>query len=232
MSAYGGPEINDSGLVLALDAANPRSYSGSGTTINDISGQSNNGTLTNSPSYNAGNGGYLTFTSASSTYVSIPYSASLDTPTGCTHEVWFYPTGAGEFLSRGLSDSGSSPDNPRLYVYGDGKVYFDWSTTGLDRWGEYAGATTMNTWNQVVLQTLPSTTMKLYTNGAYKGDSFVGGNMPATLPNTANPIILGGVTWIPRYFSGRIAIVRLYNRALSANEILQNYNIQKARFGL
>lgn len=232
MSAYGGPEINDSGLVLALDAANPRSYPGSGTTINDISGQSNNGTLTNSPSYNAGNGGYLTFTSASSTYVSIPYSASLDTPTGCTHEVWFYPTGAGEFLSRGLSDSGSSPDNPRLYVYGDGRVYFDWSTTGLDRWGEYAGATTMNTWNQVVLQTLPSTTMKLYTNGAYKGDNFVGGNMPATLPNTANPIILGGATWIPRYFSGRIAIVRLYNRALSANEILQNYNALRGRFGL
>ena len=232
MSAYGGPEINDSGLVLALDAANPRSYSGSGTTINDISGQSNNGTLTNSPSYNAGNGGYLTFTSASSTYVSIPYSASLDTPTGCTHEVWFYPTGAGEFLSRGLSDAGSSPDNPRLYVYGDGKVYFDWSTTGLDRWGEYAGATAMSTWNQVVLQTLPSTTMKLYTNGAYKGDSFVGGNMPATLPNTTNPIILGGATWIPRYFSGRIAIVRLYNRALSANEILQNYNALRGRFGL
>ena len=90
----------------------------------------------------------------------------------------------------------------------------------------------MNTWNQVVLQTLPSTTMKLYTNGAYKGDSFVGGNMPATLPNTANPIILGGVTWIPRYFSGRIAIVRLYNRALSANEILQNYNALRGRFGL
>lgn len=226
------PAVTSSGLVLCVDAGNLRSYPGSGTAINDLSGLGNNGTLVNSPTYNSGNGGYLTFTSASSTYVSIPYSSSLDTPTGSTHEVWFYPTGAGEFLTRGQSDSGANPDNPRLYVYADGKVYFDWSTTGSDRYGEVAGAATMNAWNQVVLQALPNTTLKLYTNGAYKGASTIGGNMPATLPNSANPIILGGVTWIPRYFSGRIAAVRLYNRALSADEILQNYNAMRGRFGL
>jgi hypothetical protein len=230
-TAY-NPSITNSGLILCVDAGNPRSYPGSGTTINDISGQGNNGTLTNSPSYNAGNGGYLTFTSASSTYVSIPYSASLDTPTGCTHEIWFYPTGVGEFFSRGTSDSGATPDNPRLYVSATGSVYFDWSSPAADRYGDIAGAATMNAWNQVVLQTLPSTTMKLYTNGVYKGASSIGGNMPATIPNTANPIILGGATWIPRYFSGRIAIVRMYNRALSDDEILKNYNAVRGRFGL
>jgi hypothetical protein len=56
--------------------------------------------------------------------------------------------------------------------------------------------------------------------------------MPATIPNTANPIILGGASWIPRYFSGRIAIVRMYNRALSDDEILKNYNAVRGRFGL
>jgi hypothetical protein len=62
MSVFAGPEITDSGLTLCLDAANPVSYPGTGTTWRDVSGQNNNGTLIGGPAFNSANSGYLTFT--------------------------------------------------------------------------------------------------------------------------------------------------------------------------
>jgi len=58
---YTGPNIVTSGLVLQLDAANTKSYPGSGTTWTDLSGNGNNGTLTNSPTFSSANGGIFTF---------------------------------------------------------------------------------------------------------------------------------------------------------------------------
>ena len=59
MSSKGGPDINENGLVLHLDAANNKSYPGSGTTWTDLSGNDNNGTLTNGPTFNASNMGSI-----------------------------------------------------------------------------------------------------------------------------------------------------------------------------
>ena len=59
MAASSGPDIVDSGLVLALDAADRNSYPGSGTTWTDLSGRGNNGTLTNGPTYSSVNGGSI-----------------------------------------------------------------------------------------------------------------------------------------------------------------------------
>ena len=58
---YYGPRIVSNGLVLCLDAANKRSYPGTGTTWTDLSGNSNNGTLTNGPTFSAGNMGSILF---------------------------------------------------------------------------------------------------------------------------------------------------------------------------
>jgi len=62
MSVFAGPEIVDSGLTLCLDAGNPVSYPGSGTTWRDVSGQLNNGILVGNPTFNSANGGILVFT--------------------------------------------------------------------------------------------------------------------------------------------------------------------------
>ncbi len=61
MSVYGGPDIVTNGLVLHLDAANSKSYLGSGTTWNDLSGNGNNATLTNGPSFSNSNRGSIVF---------------------------------------------------------------------------------------------------------------------------------------------------------------------------
>ena len=61
MALHHSPRIVTSGLVLALDAADRNSYPGSGTTWTDLSGNANNGTLTNGPTFNSANGGSIVF---------------------------------------------------------------------------------------------------------------------------------------------------------------------------
>ena len=69
MAIKHSPRIVTDGLVLYLDAANTKSYPGSGTTWTDISGKSNNGTLTNGPTFDSGNKGTIVF-DGSNDYVS------------------------------------------------------------------------------------------------------------------------------------------------------------------
>lgn len=224
--------IVNRGLVLNLDASAPSSYPGSGTAWSDISTQTNSGTLTNGPTFDSANGGSIVF-DGTNDYVSVPYNAVLDTPSGATYEIWFKPSVAGEFLSRGTSDGGATPDNPRFYVYSTGKIYFDWSRPGVDTYTETnTGAVTMGAWNQIVGIATPSAALRMFANGYETSYSLQVQTLPATVPNTSDPLIIGGATWIPRYFTGNIASVKLYNRILASAEILQNYNIQKSRFGL
>lgn len=61
MSIYGGPDIITDGLVFCLDAANSKSYPGTGTAWTDLSGNDNNGTLTNGPTFDSSNGGSIVF---------------------------------------------------------------------------------------------------------------------------------------------------------------------------
>ena len=230
--AFGnGPRIVTSGLVLSLDAADRNSYPSTGTTWFDLSGQGNNGTLTNGPTFNSANGGAIVFDGVDD-YVNVPYNTVLNTPNGATYELWIYRSNGGTFLARGTSDSGATPDNPRLYVYpGTGQVYYDWSSVGVDKYGYSTANIDANTWNQITLTATPGSYMALYINGVDRTGSPFGGTLANPLPNTSDPLIIGGSSWAG-VFTGRIASTKLYNRALSATEVLQNYNALKSRFNL
>ena len=231
MGFYRGPNIVTDGLVFAYDAGSTRSYPGTGTVATDLVG-SNTGTLTNGVGFNSANGGSFTF-DGSDDYISVAYSTELNTPLGATFDVWIYPTSSGEFLSRGTSDSGTNPDNPRFYIGGSGKVYFDWSSTGADTYVDTAASVvTFNAWNNIIGVATPGQQLRVYVNAVEPSYSFVSSTLPTPLPNTPNPLIIGGVAWIPRYIAGKIAAVRLYNKSLSATERSQNFNAQKSRFGL
>ena len=221
------------GLVLNMDASAPSSYPTSGTSWADISGNNLVGTLTNGPTFDSTNGGSIVF-DGTNDYVSVPYNAVLDTPSGATYEVWFKPSvsTAAEFLSRGTSDGGATPDNPRFYVYNNGTIYFDWSRPGVDTYSVSSTSVTMGSWNQVIGLAIPSAALKIFINGSEVSYSTQAQTLPATIPNTSDPIQIGGATWIPRYFAGNIASVKLYNRILASTEILQNFNIQRSRFGI
>ncbi len=169
----------------------------------------------------------------SNDYASVGYSTAINTPNGATYEIMLYPQAAGEFLTRGKSDSGTDPDNPRFYVGGSGALYFDWSVTGADTYVDTVGGTAaFNKWNHIVGIAQPGDQLRVYVNGVQASYGTVIRTLPATLPNTSDPIIIGGATWIPRYFTGKVGMVKLYNRALTASEIQQNFNAVRGRYGI
>jgi len=202
---------------------------------NDTSGNNNNGTLTNGSTFTPNQvGGYLNF-DGSDDYVSVPYASVLNTPSGATYELWIYRSNGGTLLARGTSDSGATPDNPRFYIFPSGgnagQVYYDWSTVGSDKNGYSTINLTANVWYNIIVTAVPGGQLYLYINGVDRSGTWNGGTLPNPLNNTSDPIIVGGSSWAG-VFSGRIAVTRLYNRVLSTSEITQNYNAQKARFGL
>ena len=194
---------------------------------------SDEGTLTNGVGFSTDNGGSFTF-DGSDDYISVAYNTELNTPLGATFDVWIYPTSSGEFLSRGTSDTGTTPDNPRFYIGSNGYLYLDWSTPGADVYVDTAsaGPVTLNAWNNIIGVATPGQQLRFYVNTIEPSYVNVSGALPTPLANTANPLIIGGATWIPRYISGKIAAVKLYNKSLSATERSQNFNAQRTRFGL
>ena len=166
--------------------------------------------------------------------ISVPYSSVLDTPAGATYELIIYPIGQGEILSRGISDSGSSPDNPRIYWGTNGSIYFDWSITGQDTYvTTTAGDCPANQFSYVVCRALPGEQLRVYVNGVEAVYNTNVQTLPSSgVPNTNHPIVIGGATWIPRYFAGNIPVVKLHKRALSLSEIKENFKAYKNRFNI
>ena len=112
MGAYAGPDISESGLVLALDAADRNSYPGSGTTWTDLSGNGNNGTLTNGPTYNSGNLGSLVF-DGSNDQVNLSLFSITN---NFSVELWFSPEATHEI--DGQSTSGIGGVSGQKYIIG------------------------------------------------------------------------------------------------------------------
>ena len=223
------------GLVLYLDAANKRSYPGSGTTWFDRSG-SNNGTLTNGPSFNSSNFGSIVF-DGSNDYVTIPFSLSF--PTGSSARTlcaFFKPTslGVGGVIF-GIGGNSTNGGRSSLWVGSDGNIGVECRNSGvfLSSLSDWGG---LNTWNYLcAVYPSGSTTVGsfiLYVNGSLKSSSAFNG---ATTFNTTNQsAIIATVPAAPgsNMFTGNIAQVSIYNRALTAAEIQQNFNALRGRFGI
>ena len=223
-----GPKIVTSGLVLALDAADKLSYRGSGTTWRDLSGNNNTGTLTNGPTFNAGNMGSIVF-DGTDDYVAIA-NLFLNTITNITLQGWVYISSTslkGPFVKVGGGVNG--------YAIGVGGNDFD--TSGNQIIGIYPGVRWILTgnnygtgWKFFTLTLSTTSVPTFYLNGALIG-SYPGTN-PLTPTSGAYVGRNVGDELTVRAFAGNIAITQIYNRELTATEILQNYNATKNRFGL
>ena len=214
------------GLVLSLDAANRKSYPGSGNTWNDLSGINSSGELVNSPTYNSSNLGYFQF--VTDDYVRIPNNTALDTQTP-TVEVWV--------------KTNSTNQNGFWFEKGDVNTQYSLFQEGTTiRWRMYIGgitqlstttATYMNTanWYQVV-GTYTSGTRRLYINGVLVNSDTQSGTI-ATNAGGMSIGAYGGYTGGKSYFyNGNESICRVYNRELSAAEIIQNFNALRGRYGI
>jgi hypothetical protein len=241
VSLYHSPQISLNGLVLCLDAANTKSYPGSGTTWTDLSGGGNNGTLANSPAYNSGNGGYLSFDGIDDSVQiggSTRYFTSYITQQ-ITIETWIYvPSSAtwsngfyGNILTRG--NYGGSHGLWRTTTNNQVSAWFR-QTGATYSVVESTGTIERDKWTQLVaVWKAPGSA--LYINGRISSQNSTAlENLNATATDdlwyTGLNTAAGGSNG--NFFTGNQAASKIYNRALTASEIQQNYNALKGRFGL
>ena len=212
------PRIVTSGLQLYLDAANVKSYPGSGTVWTDLSGNRNNGTLTNGPTFNAANGGSLVFDGVDD-YINC--GSFIQLTNNFTLSVWHKNANGGYIIDQG--NIGEDPTNS-----------LEWNGNGLsltaNNFSSVSANGTINTsnWNNIVCS-FSSSTVKFYINGA----------LDSTKTAAFSSFTPSGILKIGRrafsnssIFSGNIANVSIYNKVLNDFEVLQNYNAMKSRFNL
>jgi hypothetical protein len=219
-------KIVTDGLVLALDAADKNSYPGSGTTWSDMSDSNITGSLINSPTFNTSNGGNFGF--ITDDYVIIPEKSALNTQTPSV-EVWFKTNSLNQ--SGFWFEKGNVNTQYSLFQENTNIVWRQCTPFLQSQYTVTANYVNTNSWFQVV-GTFISGDRRLYINGVLVNSDTQTGTI-ATNTNGASVGVYGGFNGSRGYFyNGNIAIVRVYNRVLSASEILQNYNAQKSRFNL
>jgi len=207
------PRIVTDGLVLALDAGNTKSYPGSGTTWTDLSGNGNDGTLTNGPTFDSGNLGSIV-TDGSNDFIQT--SAQMFNPNSNFSVSFFVKrTGGGSLISNTSSGSFQIQLNADLNVVDSLAVNLF----------TFTNVTVVNTWYNLCL-TRSGNLYTLYRNGSVFG-SFSSGNVYNRGPN-----ILGKNVNIvsTEFWGGHYGVVLCYNKALTAAEVTQNFNALKGRY--
>ena len=224
MGTVRGPNLVTDGLVLCLDAANTLSYPGSGSTWTDLSGNGNHATVGSSVTYSSTNGGGLTTlneTNTPNTAISGTFSLSS---ANYTWEIWFKDNGSqgGDNSAFGVRDSiGISSNGFRAQPYIHTAVDGSWvnlTTTAL--------ATSSPT---QVIQRRNGTTFHGFVNGVIS-DTDTGGSGFGTFASYSmndKSHTSSGNGWNGTYY-----LVKMYNRALTDAEVLQNFEANKGRFGL
>lgn len=220
------------GLILCLDAANPKSYPGSGTTWTDLSGEGNNLTLTNGPTYDTGNGGSLTFDGVndhasrnlSNSIISNPSLNNMN----ISVNFWCNVTSASSYyiLSSGAQTSSTGVafsyqnGNPFYTIRGtntESFLYFDVSNFPLNTWINWCF-------------TSNGTSFILYKNGSQiRSNGFSAGSFSTV----HNIISIGKPNNADSFYAAmKFSNLSIYKKTLSAAEVSQNFNALRGRYAL
>ena len=220
------PRIVTDGLVLTLDAGNSKSYPGSGTTWTDLSGNGNNGTLTNGPTYNSSNGGSLVFDGVDDRVQTVS-NAGVSGANARSLCVWVYPTEltTNKFYSAVRLGSDADGQLFEILLFGN-TITGHFFGSGFN-FSASSGKTLLNNYSYVVM-TYSNPNVRIYVDGVLRGTS---GSF--TL-NTFNTLLRSGdpAYYEHFYYKGRIPNIQLYNRALTETEVSQNFNALRGRFGI
>ena len=243
MSFHFSPNVVTDGLVLFLDAANPRSYPGSGTLWTDLSRSSLPAPLYNGTTFSSSNGGSIVF-DGSDDYAEAQRNISIR-PNYVTICAWVKYTG-GQNLSfiGGCGNTGTAGYSLYIncsvgvptnfgFIAGNGNTIsggtpsVNFGTPGVSNINYICG-------------TFDGSVLRGYQNGVLSNSVTQPIPGPLVYPTSGSSPILGGMfvgiiessVSLARYWNGNIFQIKVYNRALSASEILQNYNTTRSRFGL
>jgi hypothetical protein len=214
---YYSPRIVTSGLVLALDAADKLSYPGTGTTWRDLSGNNNTGTLTNGPTFSAANMGSIVFDGVDDYVTTSNISLSFTS-----------------FSMECLVKYNSLSGNQGLFTYNNSNYINLYKGSGAGmRWEVNSGGQAITGTNDL------QAGVWYHFVGVYNGSAGIlyRNGVVNVGPTTLTSHTSDSATFqIGRYdlvgnTNGNIAVARFYTKALTATEILQNYNATKSRYG-
>jgi hypothetical protein len=255
MSASAGPDIITDGLVLCFDAGNRKSYPGSGNTWRDLAGRGLNGTLINGPTFNSSNGGSIVF-DGSNDFVNCGDNSSLQFGTSnLTWAAWVKTANSnlnGNIIGKRNTD-GIFPmitlGVGTLITSGSGftgtqtkKIHFALRSSGTN---QYVGNTNNDiidgNWKYIVM-VRNSGALQIYSNGVNQNFTTihnVGTGVSTNISLIGVNCLIGATTngagadaGAVGFLNCNIASVQMYNRSLTPQEVLQNYNATKGRFGL
>lgn len=237
MALAHSPKIVTDGLLMCLDAANIKSYPGSGTTWFDLSKNGLNGTLTNGPTFNTTEGGAFTFDGVND-YVDLALNSQTHSVFGdapFSFLIWFK-------LSQ-FGSSGNACNDNRALIIGRNNVSNDYNVLGTYTTSTSAsmigfsgstGALTLNKYCCFAgVRNKSAETFQAYRDGLITGTQNTTG-IVRTNPNQS--ITIGGGHSIgcgaSTYMYGDVALVLAYNRPLTSDEVLQNFSAHRGRFGI
>ena len=209
------PKIVTDGLVLYLDAANPYSYVSGSTTWNDLSRAGNNGTLTNGPTFNTGSGGSIVFDGVND-YASIAPTV-VNTPWSLCTVIRASNSGFPALYSQ---------DGLRIWVGITPSLAVGVHVNFNTRSDTPAGSFTLNQTSFIGVSSTP-TVLSVFINSTKYSLTTYSNPTTNTLASIAS---YSDKT--KDFFQGSIFTFSMYNKALSDDEVLQNYNATKGRFGL
>ena len=220
----GGVNIVSNGLVLYLDASNTKSYVSGSTTWNDVSRSGSNyrGILTNGPDFSSTNGGSILFDGTNDYLANNTYSPFV--VGSMTYEIIFKANSNPTNGPLGSTDVINTV--PYFYLdYGGGNI----RTYHVGSSPQYytVKSLSVGTINHFVC-TRNGLVESNYSNGV----STLGRTLSNSTGNCNGFGGVGGFSLLSIYFNCNVYMIRIYNRALSAAEVLQNYNATKSRFGL
>jgi hypothetical protein len=232
MSLSHSPSIITNGLSLCLDAANSKSYPGSGTTWTDLSGNGNTGTLVNGVGYNSGNLGSLSFDGVDDRVVITNNELARIGTGNHTITAWVNndSTSAEDFIG-----TGTSQGDVLLMIFsaaGGGAGGFRghaWSSTGASNTIDSPRAIGTGNWNMLTQRVSWGGNIELFENSILTKTQVLSGGAPTS---SRTQFIIGSRTngVAGSHYQGKISYIQVYNRALTAAEIQQNYNALKSRY--
>ena len=244
MALVHSPSIVLDKLAFYMDALSPKCYSGSGTSVKDVSNNGYDGTLNglgSQVSYNASVGSF-DFTGSNGASIAYPESNISKDPslilTGVsgeiTYEAWCFPTNVG--TNRRIMSTDRSDFNCLMWA-GSGRL--EWAVDNSTAFKSNTNSFSKNKWWHIVgtASRAAGTTnnLHIYRNG----ELIKTGSRNLRNPmgdGTSRPFAIAsnveGTVQNNNCFHGKIAIIRIYGKALSAVEVKQNYNASRGRFGL
>ena len=237
MSTRYNPSIDRDSLILYVDAANPKSYPGSGTTWKDLSGRGHDMTLVNGPTFNSGFGGYLKF-DGSNDSATVEIGNLAGTTKDATMSIWM----DGDYATsnhKGIIGFRETANNNGFFILRLAGTNDQLEIRLANSAGQFDVKNASNNkpfvnsriWcNLCFTYSNSNTLITGYYNGEKLGSTST--NATAFQSNMKTFAIARSVHSTGHYANMKASSAMLYEKCLSTSEVQQNYNALKGRFGL